>query len=127
MASPMPNNAIIDISAIRAANVAIPAPKANGPRTSGLTGLISGNADFDLLLDRLHVAFGELARADDSRSTAAADAANDLSATYTSITGRSLPSADQSAGLLATMVQQGLASMPTSLTDPSGQRRLRLL
>jgi hypothetical protein len=97
-------------------------------RRSGVfTGLTSGNPDFDQLLDRFHVAFGELARTDDDTSTAVADAADDLSTTYTSITGRSQPQADDSAGALAATLQHGLAALPTSLTDRLGQSMLRLL
>ena len=96
------------------------------PRKTGLTGLTSGNPDFDQLLDRLHVAFGELARTDDDSNTAAA-AADDLSSTYTSITGRSQPQADASAGALATDLSRGLAALPTSLTDQRGQNMLRSL
>ncbi len=79
------------------------------------------------MLDRLHVAFGELARTDDDTSYAASDAANDLSMSYTSMTGRRRPDADSSAGALAVALQHGLSAMPTSLTDPTGQSLLRAL
>jgi len=97
-------------------------------RTTGpLTGLTSGNPIFDRLLDRLHVAFGELARTDEPNSNAAADAADELSDVYTAMTGRMRPHADASAGALASAVRTGLASLPTALTDLRGQSMLRSL
>ncbi len=130
MTSLMPTNSKIDLAATTATSPSkssAPASGADVRRSNSLTGLISGNPDFDQLLDRLHVAFGELARTDNGNSTAAAEAAEHLSMTYTSITGRIHPQADDSAGLLASTLQQGLASVPTSLTDRLGQSMLRLL
>jgi len=109
------------------ANGSTQTSKQSGRKAGSLTGLVSGNPDFDQLLNQLHAAFGELMRTDADTSIAAANAADDLSTTYTSITGRSHPQADDSAGVLAATLQHGLAALPTSLTGKLGQSMLRSL
>ncbi len=117
----------IDVSGLAISRTPATPLRTDTQKAGAVTGLTSGNADFDQLMDKLHVAFGALTRTDEDQSHVAARAAEDLSTSYASMTGRIQPLADDAANQLAASLQHGLSTVSASISDQTGLSMLRSL